>query len=175
MQKDVDSRWRFFTGLHKLGIAIANNHNNNFMNVLHVDSETKANIELLCETGHDEYQHNHYAKALRLFYQAWLQLPKPQSQYHHAPWILTAIGDCYFKQGSFKQAIEALNSALHCPSIKEEEQQLGFMHIRLGQSFYQQGNQPLARQHFNQAQRLAPKQIKNISSEYRHFINSQEK
>lgn len=140
------------------------------MNVLHVDIEAKAKIELLCKNGHDEYQQCNYPKALRLFYQAWLQLPKPQSQYHHAPWILTAIADCYFKQNSFEQATEALNSALHCPSIKNEHQQLGFMHTRLGQCCYQQGNHRLARQHFEQAQHLAPSQIENISSEYRHFI-----
>jgi len=34
-----------------------------------------------------------FKSALRLFYQAWLKVPKLQMQWDEAGWMLTAIGD----------------------------------------------------------------------------------
>lgn len=141
------------------------------MKVQFVDESTKIKLEQLCERGYQEYENNRYASATRLFYQAWILLPKPQSVYWHAPLVLTAIGDSYFKQGNYQQAIEALLSALHCPSVEQDASNHGFIHTRLGQCQFQLRQEKDALNHFSKAQEIAPSQLDNLSTVYRHFIN----
>jgi len=98
-------------------------------------------IKRLCEQGYEEYDKKHWDEALRHFYRAWNLLPKPQTDWKESGWILTALGDTYFKASRFGPAQEALNSALHCPGIKQNP----FVLLRLGQALLEQGN--VARAH----------------------------
>ncbi|BFM16133.1 hypothetical protein R50073_23160 [Maricurvus nonylphenolicus] len=100
-------------------------------------------IKQLCAEGYQAYDLADYSGALRLFYQAWLLVPKPQTEWVEAGWVLTAIGDAYFKSKQFPQAIEALRSALHCPDIDDNP----FVELRLGQALLDQGQAQQARKH----------------------------
>ncbi len=91
-------------------------------------------IKQHCQSGYQTYDDGDYKSALRVFYQAWLLLPKPQSDYEPAGWVLTAIGDTYYKLGQHQQAIEALNSAVHCQGIDNNP----FIYLRLGQAHLDQ-------------------------------------
>jgi len=84
---------------------------------------------------------------LRTFYQAWLVLPKPQTQWREAGWVLTAIGDSYFRLGQYTHACESLRSALICPEAKRS----AFIRLRLGQSLYELGDKTEAELLLNQA------------------------
>ena len=86
-------------------------------------------IKSLCSKGYVLYDKEQYREALRLFYQAWTLLPKPQTDHEQAGWVLTAIGDCYFKTEQWEQGKQSLTSALHCPNLKDNP----FIHLRLGQ------------------------------------------
>jgi len=99
------------------------------------------NIKQICSEGYTCYDANNYKAALRLFYQAWLVLPKPQSAYKASGWVLTAIGDTYYRLNRHSQAIEALSSAMHCDGIEQNP----FVFLRLGQSYYDSGEISLAR------------------------------
>ncbi len=95
-----------------------------------LDQETTIAIKQLCQQGYEYYDQQDFGQALRLFYQAWVKLPKPQTEFVEAGWVLTALGDTYFRFDKLEQAEEALQSALFCPGILGNP----FVHLRLGQS-----------------------------------------
>lgn len=97
------------------------------------------NIRQLCAEGYQCYDGGDYKAALRLFYQAWLLLPKPQTEWVEAGWVLTAIGDAYFRSAQYQPGAEALQSALCCSEMSA----VPFIHLRLGQCLWEleQGGQ----------------------------------
>ena len=109
-----------------------------------LDTATTHRIRTLCQEGYDAYDKAAYREALRSFYQAWLTIPKPQSNFEAAGWVLSAIGDSYFRLELFDQAIESLESALHCPKALGNP----FIHLRLGQCYLDIGTTDLARKQF---------------------------
>ncbi|MBB6521981.1 tetratricopeptide repeat protein [Pseudoteredinibacter isoporae] len=132
-----------------------------------LDSNIAHQIEELCDRGYQLYDEQSYEAALRVFYQAWLKLPKPQAQYQQAAWVLTAIGDSYYKLSNYSQSIEALNSALHCPGG-----QLAFIHTRLAQAYYESGDKNSSAEHFQKAEEMDPKQTQKLAPKYRLFIKN---
>jgi len=104
-------------------------------------------VKILCAEGYRHYDNKEYKEALRLFYKAWTALPKPQANYEQGGWVLTAIGDCYFRCGQWEQGRESLSSALHCPTMMGNP----FIHLRLGQCLFELGKQDIASEHLEQA------------------------
>lgn len=132
-----------------------------------LDQNITQEIEELCNRGYQLYDQQSFEPALRVFYQAWLKLPKPQAQYPQAAWVLTAIGDSYYKLDNYGQSIEALNSALHCPGG-----QLAFIHTRLAQAYYESGDKERSAEHFHKAEEMDPKQTQKLAPKYRLFIKN---
>ena len=118
-------------------------------------ANTTEHIKSLCAEGYRHYDTQDYKGALRIFYQAWLELPKPQTDWVEAGWVLTAIGDTYFRLNQFTQACEALNSALHCPQTRGNP----FIHLRLGQSLLEQGDIAAARRELHRAYNAGGKAV----------------
>lgn len=99
------------------------------------------NIRAQCAAGYQLYDQGQYDRAVRAFYQAWLLLPKPQTQYHEAGWVLTALSDGYFRAGRLPQALEAANSALCCPGADKNLA----VQLRMGQALLDSGDTAAAR------------------------------
>lgn len=95
----------------------------------------KEQIKQLCAEGYALYDADDMRQALRKFYQAWMIFPKPQIDFPEAGWVLTAIGDSYFRTAQFSQGQEALASALHCEGMIDNP----FIHLRLGQCLLELG------------------------------------
>ncbi len=106
-----------------------------------LNQELAEHIKQLCASGYEQYDQGDLAQAIRLFYQAWIKLPKPQTDYEEAGWVLTALGDGYFRQQKYQQAIEALTSALYCPNLANNP----FVQLRLGQCYFHLPNTAAAR------------------------------
>jgi tetratricopeptide (TPR) repeat protein len=100
-----------------------------------LDSGIRREIQALCAEGYALYDAADYRHALRKFYQAWTLLPKPQTDYSEGGWVLTAIGDSYFRSALYEQGKEALVSALHCEGMIDNP----FIHLRLGQCLLELG------------------------------------
>lgn len=98
-----------------------------------LDDSLSEKIRDLCQQGYKHYDQADYKLAIRQFYRAWTLIPKPQQQWPEAGWVLTALGDAYFKTENYSSSIEALKSALHCPKTDKHP----FIHLRLGQSYYE--------------------------------------
>ena len=109
-----------------------------------LDNQTKEQIRLLCEQGYSYFDQGDIKLAIRQFYSAWTLLPKPQTDWEQAGWVLTALGDAYFAKGDFSSGREALISALHCPKAEGNP----VIHLRLGQCEYELGDLEQARQQF---------------------------
>lgn len=119
-------------------------------------------VRRLCADGYRLYDSKEYRLALRSFYQAWLLIPKPQTEYVEAGWVLTAIGDTYFKLKQFEQAAESLTSALYCP----ESDKSPFLQLRLGQCLYELGRIPEARKYLLHAYQTSPDLFDNEPPNY---------
>ena len=104
----------------------------------------QAQLRKHCAVGYQHYDKGDYKTAIRNFYSAWTLIPKPQTQWQESGWVLTALGDAYFKKADYQNSCEALNSALHCPDCEGNP----FVHLRLGQSYYELNKLSLAKQHF---------------------------
>ncbi len=108
-----------------------------------LDTDTRKEIKALCAAGYALYDCDDFRQALHKFYQAWMLLPKPQTDHVESGWVLTAIGDAYFRSQQYEQGREALASALHCEGMIDNP----FIHLRLGQCLLEQGVKGLACTH----------------------------
>ena len=130
-------------------------------------SEPETNIDSICHLGHKQYTVKNYDSALRLFYSAWLKIPKPQHQQADAAKVLTRIGDTYYRMGKYNPAIEALRSALACPHTDERPLAM----LRLGQSLLNNGHDAQARTYLHKAYRLTGEPaFANENPKYRRAI-----
>ena len=102
-------------------------------------------VREICAKGYKLFDAGDLPQAIRQFYSAWTKLPKPQTQWQEAGWVLTALGDAYFAKGDYKNGKEALLSALHCPEAKGNP----IIHLRLGQCLYELGELPAAAEQFS--------------------------
>lgn len=112
-----------------------------------LDKQTLKKIKVLCAEGYRLYDLAEYKDALRMFYKAWTAVPKPQNEHTEGGWVLTAIGDCYFRTGQWDQGRESLTTALQCPHMMGNP----FIHLRLGQCLYEMGRMEAANEHLEQA------------------------
>lgn len=110
-----------------------------------------ANIKALCAQAYQAYDLDDYRKALRLFYQGWVLLPKPQTDFAEAGWVLTGIGDTYYQLKQYTPGVEALRSADHCPDTHNNP----FIQLRLGQCLFHLGEKSSSRRHLQKAYRSA--------------------
>lgn len=106
-----------------------------------LDEAATAKIKKLCAAGYSLYDLGDFKAALRIFYQAWVLLPKPQIDFEQSGWVLTSIGDTYFRLGQYQQSLEAISSALHCVNHGDNP----FLLLRQGQCLLNQDQLPAAR------------------------------
>jgi len=120
-----------------------------------LNSEITEQIKLLCAEGYTLYDNQEWDEAIRTFFQAWNLLPASKTQCREAGWILTALGDTYFRSARYQPALEALNSALHCPGINYNP----FVMLRLGQVYFEQNNEHYAQRTLAYAYKKGGRQL----------------
>jgi len=116
-----------------------------------IDREVKKHYQLgaaqhdagNCQAALDEYQ-----KALRL-------LPEPIEQWEASTWVLMAIGDCEFQLGDYQRAHYYLSRAMYCPGALGDP----FIHLRLGQTQLELGNEERAKDELARAYMGGGKEI----------------
>lgn len=83
----------------------------------------------LVEQGNLEAGKQQYIAALRL-------LPSNPLDWEAATWIYVAIGDVHFRTNNFDKAFKCFYNAVQCPGGLGNP----YVHLRLGQLYYEQGN-----------------------------------
>ena len=69
-------------------------------------------------------------------YRTALQLiPEPRHDWAASTWVLGSLGDVLFQLGRYEEARDALSEAMSCPGGVGNP----FLHLRLGQSWYELG------------------------------------
>lgn len=104
-------------------------------------------IEALCDKGEEDLERGKPRAALKRFWKAFELLPTPQTQYPAGTWLLLNIGDIYFEAGLYEKAVEQLTRAMGFFEGKDNP----FIHLRLGQAYYELGQLEQARVALQQA------------------------
>ena len=85
--------------------------------------------DMMVEQGDLEAGKQQYIAALRL-------LPDSPLDWGAATWIYVAIGDVHFRTNNFDKAFKCSCNAVQCPKGLGNP----YIHLRLGQLYYEQGN-----------------------------------
>ncbi len=109
----------------------------------------------ICNEGETLYKEGDYDAALRLFYEAWLKLAKPQMEQEDSELILSYIGDTYYRLKKYNPAIEALRSALAC----QETTRRAWVLLRLGQALFDTTQEIQSKAYLQKAYRLGGKPL----------------
>lgn len=123
--------------------------------------QLKLDITQLLAQGNSLFQKKDFQSSLRLYYQAWVKLPKPQEEQGQAGEILTAIGSCYLRLQRYEPAIEALRSALDIPDMTNNPLTL----LRLGQCLLDNGQEVSARTYLQRAYRIGGSDLFNFEDQ----------
>ena len=79
--------------------------------------------------------------------EAFGQLPEPNNSWHASGWILSRMGECYFRLGSFKQAKELYADLMWRPGTIGNP----WIHLRHGQINFELGNLDAAAEELTRA------------------------
>jgi tetratricopeptide (TPR) repeat protein len=93
-------------------------------------------ITRLSEEGNQLLEGGAYAEARLRWQRAWDLLPEPREEWEAATWLLTSIGDSYYSERRFVEALQPLQQAVFCPNGLGNP----FIHLRLGQVQFELGN-----------------------------------
>lgn len=91
--------------------------------------------------GNRLFDQDRYEDAQREFEEALKLIPEPIEDWEAATWVLSSIGDCLFFLGDYAGAHEQFAHAVACPGGLGN----AFVHLRLGEVQYEQGNQDRAK------------------------------
>lgn len=105
-----------------------------------MDDAAHKRLTDLCAEGDALAEQTSYAEALGRYGEAWGLIPEPKENWNASTWVLAAIGDACFLMGDFAETRKALEFAMHCPEAIGNP----FLHLRLGQALYEQGEEDRA-------------------------------
>lgn len=103
---------------------------------MELDTPTYSKISTLADQANKASAAGEYEEAVDLFRKGLELLPKPLERWEAATWLFTGIGDAYFLLGKMESALPPLLGAMHCPHALGNP----FLHLRLGQVFFDLGN-----------------------------------
>jgi len=115
--------------------------------MLELPDDIYERIQTRCAEGDALAKAGAFPAAIACYEEAWALLPKPQTDWTAATWILAAIGDAHYLSGNFESGLETLLTAMHCPDAIGNP----FLHLRLGQCQFELGNLPKAADEFTRA------------------------
>lgn len=114
-----------------------------------------AEVTRIQEQGNACLEAGDYDSAYAFYRDAWSKLPEPANKWSAGLWLIAAMGDTKFQSGDFKTANELFRQAA------EFYEGFGnpFVHLRLGQTAHELGDQVRATDELVRAFALAGKEI----------------
>lgn len=95
-----------------------------------------AEITLLCKQGDELAKLDKLEEAKDKYISALKLLPDNRNEWEAATWIYVAIGDIHFRLGNYEKCFKCFYNAVQCPKGLGNP----FIHLRLGQVYFEQEN-----------------------------------
>jgi tetratricopeptide (TPR) repeat protein len=138
-------------------------------NNIELSDELYEQIEELSDQGNDLVDEDDFEGGLEKFQGALDLLPEPKNQWEAAMWLYASVGDMYLFTEDFEAAKENFFNALNCPDGQES----GFVHLRLGESLLELGEEDKAVDHLLKAYMLeGPEIFAEEEEKYFDFLKS---
>lgn len=102
---------------------------------LQLSDAVHAEIVTLCNQGDNLVKVGDFELAKQKYISALKLLPENHQEWEAATWIYVAIGDVHFRMGNFEKAFRCFSNAVQCPGGLGNP----YIHLRLGQLYYEQG------------------------------------
>jgi tetratricopeptide (TPR) repeat protein len=126
-------------------------------------------VTLLSEEGNSLAEDSKYQAAIAKYNEAMALLPAPVEKWEACTWLSAAIGDAYFLDSKFMEAISPLSKGMKCPDAIGNP----FMHLRLGQAYFEIGDMSKAADELTRAYMLEGKGIfKYEDKKYFDFLKT---
>lgn len=93
-------------------------------------------IKVLSAHGDTLVKQEKFEEAKAKYIAALKLLPTHPTEWEAATWLYAAIGDVHFKQRNFEKVLRCFVNAVQCPGGLGNP----FVHLRLGQASYEQGD-----------------------------------
>ncbi len=137
--------------------------------MIELDDVVYSQIISLSQQGDELVNVGDKLGALQKYHAAWTLLPEPKEDWDAATWLLSAIGDAHFLSGDYKNAVAAFGNAVHCPNGVGNP----FIHLRLGQSYFEMGDMRRAGDELTRAYMGGGKELlEKVEARYLDYLKS---
>ncbi len=109
-------------------------------------------IELMCTAGETLAERGDFISALECYEQAWDLLPHHKERWSAAEWIFCGQAEAYFAMKDFTSALDHLQKITTLQEILVDR---AFVHLRLGQCYFELGQTAKANLEFSRARASA--------------------
>ena len=120
-----------------------------------LSDELHEEISLLSERGDHFAEAGEYRAAIRNYEEAYALLPEPRDDWEAATWLHAAIADAHFYCREFAEARDAMDRAAASPDGLGNP----FVHLRLGQTSLELGDEARALAELSRAYALVGEKI----------------
>lgn len=134
--------------------------------------EQQALIDDFCEKADLELDREDYNKAIGFFKQALEVLPDPKEEWEAAGWIQASIGDAYFNDSKYAEALKPLLAAQY---IYGEEEPNPFVLLRLGETYFELNDHQNAADFLLRAYKIEGEELFEDDKKYLNFLKKQHK
>lgn len=93
-------------------------------------------ITALCRLGDKHVVAGEFELAKEKYLAALDLVPENHEEWEAATWIYVAIGDTHFRMNNYERALKCFINAVQCPKGMGNP----YIHLRLGQLYYELGN-----------------------------------
>jgi tetratricopeptide (TPR) repeat protein len=124
-------------------------------------------ITALCKEGDAYISRDNPDAALEHYHAAWALLPDPKEDWEAATWVFSAIGDAWFCKQDYQHSLSAFREAVQCPDGLGNP----FIHLRLGECYFELGHSAKAKDELTRAYMEAGREIfQHEDSKYLAFL-----
>lgn len=134
---------------------------------MELEDKVYEKIVKLCERGDFLAEQEKYDEAVKIYLEALELVPFPKEDWEASTWIYTAIGDSYYMNENYEEAVEYFYDAMNCPDGITNS----FILLRQGQAMYELKSFEKAKEFLLRAYMLDGKEIfKSEEKKYFKFL-----
>jgi len=122
-----------------------------------MDDQILDKIDQLSEDGNAFCDQGNYQEAIRIWNEALNLIPQPRHLHAESLWLEASIGDAFFLQGDFQNALQHFENAKR--NIIENAYENPFIMLRLGQCYLESADTEAAQEYLLRAYMMEEKEI----------------